>query len=45
MEKLRNGEEQPKIVPELAESFETEFLSAKNEAIRGAMAEIGGFCV
>lgn len=43
MKNQPTGSEQPKFVPEPAESFAIEFLNTKPEEIRNAMREIGGF--
>jgi hypothetical protein len=41
MKKTPNGAEQPKIVPDLAETFEVEFLNSKGEEASRAMAQLG----
>jgi len=43
MEKQPNGMEQPKFVPELAESFEIEFLNSRGIEVKKAMVQIGEF--
>jgi len=43
MEKQPNGMEQPKFVPEPADSFETDFLNARGAKIKNSMSEIGDF--
>lgn len=43
MEKQPNGMEQPKFVPEPAESFEVDFLNARGVEIKNAMLEMGDF--
>lgn len=43
MEKQPNGMEQPKFVPESAESFEIEFLNSRGIEVKKAMVQIGGF--
>lgn len=43
MEKQPNGVEQPKFVPEPAESFEVDFLNARGVEIKSAMSKMGGF--
>ena len=43
MEKQPDGLEQPKFVPESAESFEVDFLNSRGIEISNAMSRIGGF--
>lgn len=43
MEKQPSGAEQPKFVPEPAESFAIEFLNSKSIEARSAMSQIGDF--